>query len=269
MRKRTCLLDKEDREFKNNGSPETFLSKAKYAKQKYYEFDQAIMPKPLPGHSFAKKNIKMIERSNNPDCPYNNFVAIAAAHFNKMQEEYPDSCGKKEIESIDLTSNPLLEARFIAKKREFKEIGVSSREILAFHGTKSENVDSILESNLNQIKRPHYGNGYYFSEFPNISLHYAGFANLSNKDGLILFRVLPGKAYEDFQGCGSIPKGYHSKKLYINSAESVVPGDGGMVLATNRVNNKRLKQNNVEAYAKELVVPTSEQFMPFIVYHLK
>ena len=62
---------------------------------------------------------------------------------------------------------------------------VPHEEVLAYHGTLLNNIDSICKDNLNIIKRTAYGHGYYFSEFPEISSQYG--------QGLILFKTLPGK----------------------------------------------------------------------------
>jgi Poly(ADP-ribose) polymerase catalytic domain len=55
-----------------------------------------------------------------------------------------------------------------------------------FHGTKGQNIDSILMNNfsLERQKVAVYGDGIYFSEFPSVGLSYGT---------LILCRVLPGR----------------------------------------------------------------------------
>lgn len=105
-------------------------------------------------------------------------------------------------------------------------------EVLAFHGTSSSVVDSILKSNLllKLAKRQAHGQGNYFSEFPDTSMAYG--------DALILFRVLPGK---EFTGHDQTWSGFDSKKV------------GG----------------NVEGFGDMLIVKDSAQFVPYAVYHFK
>ena len=53
-----------------------------------------------------------------------------------------------KIIGVDLVYNPTLEAKFDAKRREFAAKGIPSKEVLAFHGTPSGNIDSIIRTNL-------------------------------------------------------------------------------------------------------------------------
>jgi len=75
---------------------------------------------------------------------------------------------QREIESIDIIYNEELEKLFNKKKEQFKKSDVKHDEVLAFHGTKQENVANILKENLQMryAKRQLHGPGNYFSEFP-------------------------------------------------------------------------------------------------------
>ncbi|EDO36121.1 predicted protein, partial [Nematostella vectensis] len=131
------------------------------------------------GQPFIKKNMKP-SRTVDPKDPFENFYNLAAQHYlSKCQT-------KKEIESIDVVINNQLLQKFEAKQKEFKSKGIPDGEILAYHGTRSANIDSILRNNLDIkfAQRQAYGRGNYFSEFPEISMGYG--------DGLLLCRVLPG-----------------------------------------------------------------------------
>ena len=105
-------------------------------------------------------------------------------------------------------------------------------EVLAFHGTSSGVVDSILKENLQlkYAKREAHGKGNYFSEFPDTSMGYG--------DALLLFRVLPGKEYT---GPDKTWTSFDSKKV------------GG----------------DVEGFGDMLIVQDSSQFVPYAVYNLK
>ena len=116
------------------------------------------------------------------------------AIFYRLQNIHRQCSGgynPKEIKSVDFILYPdtdPIKAKFDVKKKTLAAQNFTE-EIYAFHGTSSQNVDSILKTNLDPRRAPAhglvYGSGCYFSEFPNFSLNYG--------DGLILFRVLPGK----------------------------------------------------------------------------
>ncbi len=100
----------------------------------------------------------------------------------------------QEISRIDYVENKALEAKFNAKKAEFKSLGINSRELTFFHGTQEQNVESIFRNNfdLSKTRRTLHGYGIYFSEFPDLSLGYG--------QGLLLCRVLPGRVQKMSDG---------------------------------------------------------------------
>ena len=123
-----------------------------------------------------------------------------------------------------------------AKKAEFVGKGILAGQIMAFHATKPENVNSIVETNLDYRKCPVkngrvYGEGNYLSEYPAFSLKYGS--------GLILFDVLPGREYPG--SSNHIPSGFDSKKIGANT----------------------------EGYGEQLVITDNAQFFPRYVIHLK
>ena len=82
----------------------------------------------------------------------------------------PPPYNNKRIASIDFLKNPILEKKFEAKRIEFKRHNFPDDVVFGFHGTRPENVDSIAKENLTIIRRAAHGGGYYFSEYPEISL---------------------------------------------------------------------------------------------------
>ena len=92
------------------------------------------------------------------------------------------------ISSVEFVTNPVLKKKYDDKKLEFKNRNIPDHEIFAYHGTQPKNVKSICKSNLNIIRRTAHGNGYYFTEYPEMSLSYGA--------GLILFKLLPGYIYD-------------------------------------------------------------------------
>ena len=155
-------------------------------------------------------------------------------HFMKMSQSL---C--HVIMSIDFVNNPTLQMKFDEKKLSFKKANIPDEEVFAYHGTNHYNIQSICQNNLNVISRAAHGNGYYFSEFPDISVSYG-----ENELGLILFKTLPGHVYvgkDKNQHTGADAK-YQSKKI--------PPGE---------VNDSR---------GFHLIIENNEQFIPYCVIHL-
>ena len=158
----------------------------------------------------------------------------------KMQKMYGGKSSTLQIKSVDFVvySNDFpLKVKFEEKKNELEK-GNFTEEILAFHGTDTSNVENILSTNLDPHRSPkhglRYGKGCYFSEFPDFSRNYG--------NGLILFRVLPGKEFEDETTDETwFKKGYHSKKVRANE----------------------------ERYAEQIIIQDQSQFLPYCVYHFK
>jgi hypothetical protein len=82
-----------------------------------------------------------------------------------------------KVRRIDQLENPFIYVMYLLKKHEnYREY--ISKEINCYHGTKDENVPSILSNNLNwrffgsRVGHVH-GKGVYFSKFVKVSLGYA------------------------------------------------------------------------------------------------
>eukprot|EP00092_Neocalanus_flemingeri_P058142 GFUD01069240.1.p1 GENE.GFUD01069240.1~~GFUD01069240.1.p1 ORF type:complete len:189 (+),score=44.53 GFUD01069240.1:414-980(+) len=96
------------------------------------------------------------------------------------------------IQSIEYIENELSTERYQNCKALFREKSDQcAKEILLFHGTDVNNIDSIFNKNINiesstvgRCKAMVFGRGIYMSEFPGVSLNYGA--------GLLLCKVLTG-----------------------------------------------------------------------------
>ena len=189
-------------------------------------------PKHLTHLSFFTKTMKASRQVNFQD-PYEMFYNYAESHFRRMSKN------QFTIKSIDIVINKELSVAFEKTKRNFKEKDIPNQEILAYHGTDKNNIDSILKANLQVAysKRQRYGKGNYFSEFPAVSLKYG--------DGLLLCRILPGKEYVNSDDC-NIPPEYNSKKVLLRD----LPGT-----------------DIANASGEMIIIENSNQILPFFVIH--
>ena len=194
--------------------------------------------KPREG-PFNKISVEPSRNQNVSDPKQAHFMK-AEAIFYRLQKMYGQKSSTLQIKSVDFVvySNDFhLKIRFEKKKMELEKVNLTE-EILAFHGTDISNVDSILNLNLDPHRSPKhgllYGKGCYFSEFPDFSQKYG--------KGLILFRVLPGKEFEDETDDDTwMQKGYHSKKV----------------------------RANTDRYAEQIIIQDPSQFLPYCIYHFK
>ena len=197
-------------------------------------------PKPPTTSSFSVRKMKASRTVNFHD-PYEMYYSFAEAHFLRMAAKRGKRLHQTRITSIDIVINKDLEAKFEATKRSFKTNGIPVNEILAYHGTHPDNIDSILKDNLKLIyaKRQVYGKGNYFSEFPSISLSYG--------EGLLLCRILPGKEFVDSTPHVDIPEGYNSKKVQFHEDEA--------------------SASAANLSGEMIIIENSDQILPFFVIH--
>ena len=187
---------------------------------------------------FSKKNIKpsrKVDTTNPEDIEFR----MVESHFLRMIRRHPNA-QIKGIDSIDFVFNQNLQKKFDDKQSEFKKKKIQHDYVLAYHGTQPGNIDSILKSNLNIKKREAHGPGYYFSEFPDVSLGYG--------TGLIVFKVLNGKEY-----VGS------------NYNDHVGPN---AKFQSKKVPSSSTIANNAQGYGDMLIVENNEQFVPYCVLNL-
>ena len=139
------------------------------------------------------------------------------------------------ITSMDIVTNSRMKEDFERKKAAFKEKGVPAEAILAYHGTNSKAIDSILQENfdLNKNKRQVHGRGNYFSEFPETALRYS-----DDKKQLLLCEILPGLSYI--------------------GPELTWPG----------FNSKLVQPTGPEGYSQMVIIEDHQQILPVAVVHL-
>lgn len=105
------------------------------------------------------------------------------------------------IKAVEYVVNPELMAQFKQGKEDLKKMRGEelSYPVLAFHGTKVENITKICETGFkvpgekgfkHATDTGWYGKGVYFSEFPDYCMGY-----IKGADKLLLCQVLPGKVF--------------------------------------------------------------------------
>jgi len=158
-----------------------------------HNIDKALMP---TGNSTVKHHILPPKRARSFDELETHFC-LAESQFSRLIMRRKLHC---VVQSVDLYLNPALITKFEAMQAKLEAKypgGDESKPIFAFHGTKVENIDKIVEQNFDLSKlasgsgdRGWYGAGIYFSEFPEVSIGYG------NTGKLLLCKVLPGKSYD-------------------------------------------------------------------------
>ena len=147
---------------------------------------------------------------------------IASNQFHKMLSKMTNAALPKKyvmnscdaIESITYIHNDKMELEYAIQKAVFKMQGKLNphgnvKELLIFHGTAYENIESIINSNFcidsspfqegesqGRKKSMLFGRGIYFSEIPGVSLMYGS--------GLLLCKVIVGNC-DLFKPKGEIP----------------------------------------------------------------
>ena len=144
-------------------------------------------------------------------------LRIAEAQFQRLLNSQRYAGAVTQIKSLDYYINPPLVAKFLAKSKEFAQKFGKAKEagyIFGFHGTKEENIASIVKENFslahlakNTGDKGFYGAGIYFSEFPSVSLGYG--------KSILLCKVLPGKSFDVKQQMLGAPleRGYDSHRV--------------------------------------------------------
>lgn len=125
-------------------------------------------------------------------------ISISEPFYTKIesaiQQSYPNSC----ILYIDELQNQPLKEKYDKKKLELesKRGAENISELLLFHGTKAENINSIAENGfltrLNQ--RAAFGNGIYFSTLANYSKDYTD-SDTDEISYMFMCNVLIGKCH--------------------------------------------------------------------------
>ena len=196
---------------------------------------EPFFPRLVDQASFSREKVLPQRHFDNTNRLDNEF-RLAEGHFLRMLDSRGITQNRPKIAFVEVISNAALERKFEDMKARLNNEQAPSNEILAYHGTKVENIDSILKNNLQlqYAKRQAHGKGIYFSEFPDVSIGYG--------QGLLLCRLLPGKEFVDSSG-RNIPQGYHSKKVQPQASAM----DSGQMI----------------------IVENSDQILPAYVIHLK
>ena len=153
----------------------------------------------VPSTLLGSSGYKKIELENKREAsdPVGIHYKLAAYAFHGLLDR-PQYQGPRKIKKIFYHSNTVLEMKFQMEQQFMRSKYKGSTEsefVLAFHGTPNpENIDKIVRENfrMDKIKRTAHGHGIYFSEFPEVSLGYAG-SNLK----LLLCQILPGHSHEE------------------------------------------------------------------------
>lgn len=145
-----------------------------------------------------KKHVLSPKRGLNASNPLELHFRIVESQFLRLCQVSGVKCA---ITTVDYYVNPTLSERFCKMAQEMRlkyPEKEEAEEILAFHGTCADNIESIMKENFkleklaaNTKNRGRYGAGIYFSEFPSVSMGYGG----TNKK-LILCKILPGKSWK-------------------------------------------------------------------------
>lgn len=164
---------------------------------------------------------------------------VAESHFNRLLGRG----GSVKLAKVEYVINPKLIKAFDQQRDQFKKRGIPSDIVLAFHGTKSRAVvDNIVENNFDPAKigsatdAGWWGRGFYFSEFPDVSIGYGGGQNM------LLCQLLPGKAFD----VSTRMDGQPLKRDF---------------------NSHRLAPN-AQGYGQELIIDNPNQILPCYILHL-
>ena len=147
----------------------------------------------VQGGTQVRKHSLFPKREVDLNDPLDLHFRLAESQFHRLKAHTGLNAN---ITSIDYWTNPNLIEKFVKMQQDLKtkyKGGKEAKPILAFHGTAAANIDNIVNNNfdISKIKRGSYGAGMYFSEFPDVSMGYAGGTNK-----LILCRVLPGRSFQ-------------------------------------------------------------------------
>ena len=148
------------------------------------------------GKNFQKHVLQAKRGRTLDDSTHDTHFRIAESQFLRLARERNLSASLTEVHYF---VNPPLVEKFKKKALEFQgkysKTPEHSEFIPAWHGTRPENIDKIVQENFrldklaaNTGNRGCFGAGIYFSEFPDVSMGYGS--------KMLLCMVLPGKAYD-------------------------------------------------------------------------
>ncbi|XP_062589325.1 uncharacterized protein LOC134250975 [Saccostrea cucullata] len=140
----------------------------------------------------------MAERNHKEGSAEQTHFRLAESQFYRLLSGTDNSYTIKKVEYV---VNPELRTKFKHAKDELKKQRGEdlSYPVLAFHGTKVENITKICETGFrvpgdkgfqHRTDTGWYGKGVYFSEYPDYSMGY-----IQGAEKLLLCQVLPGKVF--------------------------------------------------------------------------
>ena len=184
------------------------------------------------GGGYRKVKLELKREINNPETQ--NYMIAASVFYTLLNR--PGYYNGQTLSAVYYHCNPTLEQLFELEctKMKKKYPGDEGDPILAFHGTPNDdNIDKIARNNfdLGKLKDCWYGWGVYLSEFPDVSIGYAG-----DTQKLLLCKVLPGKSRDgdcgqsgpgnlcrcDSHRIGASPEG-RGTELVINNVNRILP----------------------------------------------
>jgi len=122
-------------------------------------------------------------------------------HFRTVESQFLRMLGsqKNKVSKVEYVINPQLLAAFESKQEELAGVtGEEQHPVLAFHGTTSQNMESIVQHNFDigllskgSGDKGWYGAGIYFSELPTTAMSYG-----KGEKKLLLSKVLLGREFQ-------------------------------------------------------------------------
>ena len=114
-------------------------------------------------------------------------TALALYNGSCLQRPNPTKVSHPAVKGVGILFNHRIEELYELRVNDLRQKGVSVKEIVAYHATCPNNVQSILHSNLNPSLPPvhgrRFGPGCYFSEFPEFSQRYG-------KECMFIFQLI-------------------------------------------------------------------------------
>jgi len=169
-------------------------------------------------------------RTNVFDCDAEHIhFRMAESQFQRQGSTTYGGGGSYRVSSVEYIVNPTLVAKFnqckidLAQKHGF--LVDSMKPLLLFHGTSEVNMENIIKTNFllekvgSSTDMGWYGKGFYFSEYPGMSISYS-----RGNPYLLICLVFVGKAHRMEQvqtGCAKVD-GFDSHVSPDGSAEVII-----------------------------------------------
>eukprot|EP00966_Prymnesium_polylepis_P308232 7122807-Prymnesium_polylepis.1 len=170
-------------------------------------------------------------------------------HFRVCESHLLRQAASRRLVRVEYIVNPALIRQFEQQSHQFQRNGTPTDMLLAFHANRDRTaIDRIVRDNFDPRRLGSatgagwYGNGFYFSEFPEVSLGYGG--------NMLLCRLLPGRVYD-------VPQQHNAP----------VPELHGQPLRRG-YDSHRVRAHR-HGYADELVMRSEKQILPCYILHME